>query len=443
MYTKGTVIFKLWEKFSGFLSGLTKPACQHLFNLVLSILALNGFKSVKFSYDHFMKQISERGLKSYYYTLSKGKTDIQSLMDNLIRMALTLPAKEEKQPLVISIDDTMVEKFGKKFEHCSTLFDHAAHNGTNYLNGHCFVSMLLSTPICDDGGKRYISFPVAYRMWTHKSTKLEMAAEMVRSAMRRIGQDRQTILCCDSWYPKGPVKELVDEFSNLTLICSVRSDTALYALPPERTGKRGRPSVRGERISLEDFPMEDIPGTDYKVGVRPVMTDLFKRRIMYAIVTQSKSGKSRRLFLCSRNPEELCFDLAFLNNDNASAYARHNPRLLPLTIYSMRWAIEVAYYEQKQFWSLRDYRVRTRNGIERLVNLLTLTYAFMKLLSYLSEDFSIMKECGAQQTRFVLGSLVQQQIFLSRFVERPENVKNNRTFFDTLQSQFLASWLVA
>ncbi len=109
----------------------------------------------------------------------------------------------------------------------------------------------------------------------------------------------------------------------------------------------------------------------------------------------------------------------------------------------MRWAIEVAYYEQKQFWSLRDYRVRTRNGIERLVNLLTLTYAFMKLLPYLSEDFSIMKECGAQQTRFVLGSLVQQQIFLSRFVESPENVKNSRTFFDPLQSQFLASWLAA
>lgn len=25
----------------------------------------------------------------------------------------------------------------------SKLFDHAAHNGSNYLNGHCFVSVML------------------------------------------------------------------------------------------------------------------------------------------------------------------------------------------------------------------------------------------------------------------------------------------------------------
>ena len=28
-------------------------------------------------------------------------------------------------------------------ENVSKLFDHAAHNGSNYLNGHCFVSVML------------------------------------------------------------------------------------------------------------------------------------------------------------------------------------------------------------------------------------------------------------------------------------------------------------
>lgn len=27
------------------------------------------------------------------------------------------------------------------------LFDHAAHNGSNYLNGHCFVSLMLCVPV--------------------------------------------------------------------------------------------------------------------------------------------------------------------------------------------------------------------------------------------------------------------------------------------------------
>ena len=50
------------------------------------------------------------------------------------------------QLLFLCIDDTMVSKFGKKFEDVSKLFDHTAHNGSNYLNGHCFVSLMLCVP---------------------------------------------------------------------------------------------------------------------------------------------------------------------------------------------------------------------------------------------------------------------------------------------------------
>ena len=56
--------------------------------------------------------------------------------------------------------------------------------------------------------------PKGYRLWDKKQTKLEIAAEMVRSAMDSIGPDRQAFLLYDSWYPKGCVASLVDEFHN-------------------------------------------------------------------------------------------------------------------------------------------------------------------------------------------------------------------------------------
>ena len=43
----------------------------------------------------------------------------------------------------------MAPKFGKKFEDVSKPFDHAAHNGSNYLNGHCFVCVMLCVPVRD------------------------------------------------------------------------------------------------------------------------------------------------------------------------------------------------------------------------------------------------------------------------------------------------------
>ena len=152
-----------------------------------------------------------------YYALKTDRLDHESWRDVTLSKALkVVPKQLAVQPLFLSIDDTMVEKEGEKFELRSKLFDHAAHNGSNYLNGHCMVSILLSFPVLADGSIRYISVPLGYRLWDKKQTKLEIAAEMVRHAVDSIGSDRQVFLLCDSWYPKGCVAGLVDEYENLS-----------------------------------------------------------------------------------------------------------------------------------------------------------------------------------------------------------------------------------
>ena len=71
-------------------------------------------------------------------------------MNITARTALKLiPDLLKTHPVFLCVDDTMVSKFGKKFENVSKLFDHAAHNGSNYLNGHCFVSIMLCVPVLD------------------------------------------------------------------------------------------------------------------------------------------------------------------------------------------------------------------------------------------------------------------------------------------------------
>ena len=59
----------------------------------------------------------------------------------------------------------MVEKSGEHFELCSKLYDHAVHNGSNYLNGHCMVSPLLSFPVYQDRKILHLSVPVGYGLW--------------------------------------------------------------------------------------------------------------------------------------------------------------------------------------------------------------------------------------------------------------------------------------
>ena len=68
LYTNESVIGKLRNWFSEIFSEETKPTEQHLFELALSVLALDGFQSVNFNFEHFISEISEFELKSFSQT---------------------------------------------------------------------------------------------------------------------------------------------------------------------------------------------------------------------------------------------------------------------------------------------------------------------------------------------------------------------------------------
>ena len=75
----------------------------------------------------------------------------------------------------------------------------------------------------------------------------------------------QYIVLCDSWYPKGVVCDL-DKIPNISLICNVRVDTAIYGLPEmnsDEAPKRGRPRLIGEKIDIAAIPVIEVDNCDY------------------------------------------------------------------------------------------------------------------------------------------------------------------------------------
>ena len=154
--------------------------------------------SIRFLYRHFLSSITEKSLNAFYYACSYARVDYSRFMNVTASMALRLiPEHLQSQPVFVCIDDTMVSKFGKKFEDVSKLFDHAAHNGSNYLNGHCFVSLMLCVPVWKNGRIVYLSVPLGYRMWQKKESKLELAASMVRQVMPAFASQKNVIILCE------------------------------------------------------------------------------------------------------------------------------------------------------------------------------------------------------------------------------------------------------
>ena len=191
-----------------------------------------------------------------------------------------IPDSLATQPIFLCVDDTMVAKAGTRFENVSKLFDHAAHNGSNYLNGHCFVNIMLCIPVWKNDRVSYLSLPLGYRMWQKKAP------------LNQTGSDRM--------------------------------------------------------------------------------------------------------------------------------------KYIPLFLYSFRWNIETSYYEQKTFWSLCSYMVRSCKGIEMLVNLINICYCAMKILPYQDEQFSEYRTKSVQEFRLELSQGIRSQIFLTNFVRNIEtHIKSN------------------
>ena len=255
-------------------------------------------------------------------------------------------------------------------------------------------------------------------MWMKEASKLALAASMVRTVMPELEQKHQVLLQFDIWYTKKTLVCLADEYENLDIICNARYDSAIYDLPQAPTGKRGRPAKRGKRLSIiEDFFLSAEKIGDYYVGVRKVITNIFGDRCVYAYVTAgSKTAKTRRLFFSTIAPESIRMACAWQEKAPLNRTGREWMQYVPLFLYSFRWNIEVSYYEQKNFWSICAYMVRSRKGIETMVNLINIAYCAMKILPYNDKSFAQYKDTSAQEFRLALSEQINQKVIFAAFV---------------------------
>ena len=430
-----SMVSALNEYFSAYFHAATRPMRGLLCGIVLAMLALESIPSIRWMHRRLHLSLMNGSLNSYYRALKTCTVDDSSLVSHTVRIALSaIPSGLADAPLFLSVDDTIIAKAGQCFDFVSKLFDHAMHTGSAYVNGHCFVSLMLSVPIgtdMKDGGSgiRYLHVPVVYRLWTKEKTKLEMAADAVDEVMKEL-DGKHVFVLCDSWYPKKKFINRILSHENADIICNVRVDTAIYDLPPARTGKRGRPCKRGVQLSLDNFACTYSKGK-FKIGHRCVKTKIFGDATVHAYVTVSESG-ARRLFICTAEPSEIRIGCALHSDDSDCKAGGVDREFLPLSLYGIRWNIEVGYYEHKTFWSLSRYMLRRRCGIERLLNLICITHAAMRLLPYVDARFAKFKDCSPQEVRMAISKQIQDELFLSRLADGAQNAINSAEILSVL-----------
>jgi len=142
LYTSQPTVNRLLTIFSSLFHSATKPTRHLLAWLLIAQLALESASSVRCLFRQFLSKQTDASLNSYYRALGNGLVTDASIRQALTLRALAIvPEALRQEPILLSVDDTTIAKWGKHFDGVGILYDHAKHDGKSYFNGHAFVSL--------------------------------------------------------------------------------------------------------------------------------------------------------------------------------------------------------------------------------------------------------------------------------------------------------------
>nr|MDQ2815488.1 transposase [Actinomycetota bacterium] len=244
-------------------------------------------------------------------------------------VSLLVPAGD---PVSVAVDDTLFKRRGKKVWAASWFHDGSAPGPakTGYGNNWVVLAVIVRLP----GVSRPVAVPVMAKLVIKDSnsrSRLWLARRMAgRLAAALPG--RQVRVVADSAYAGGELKGLPAAVSWTTRL---RKDAALHALPPERTGRRGRPRVKGGRLpSLAKLAGE----TEFsQVTVTRYGKTTVIRAAAVTCLWYSVFGSRPVTVVLVRDKSKTGLDLALVSTDTAATIAEVIER------YASRWSIEVGH----------------------------------------------------------------------------------------------------
>jgi hypothetical protein len=176
----------------------------------------------------------------WFFARARWSADDLGLAAAKLVVKLLVPAGE---PVVVAIDDTLARRRGKKVWAASWFHDGSAPGPakTGYGNNWVIAAVVVRLPMIS----RPVAIPVLAKLViknTSSASRLWLARRMTEMLVGAL-PGRRIHVVADSAYAGGELNKLP---AAVTWTTRLRKDAALHGLPPQRTGRRGRPRQRRE-----------------------------------------------------------------------------------------------------------------------------------------------------------------------------------------------------
>lgn len=267
-------------------------------------------------------------------------------------------------PIRLAVDDTLFGRSGRRVWGAHYLHDGAQPEGSGRRTrwGNCWVVVVLVVELPCLGG-RPVGLPILFRLFRPKDdehpgrlSQPELARLLIDMILKRFPA-RIVELVMDGAYATKVWRGLPDR---VTVTTRMRANAAVFALAPPRTGKRGRPALKGPRLGTlaqlaasAVFEAVTITGPDGKTRIEHVsrLTCLwygpfYTRPVVVMLIRKPDRADG--------------FDVAIASTDIAASTTELIAR------YDSRWTIETAHQEAKAH-GVGQARNRVRKAVERTV----------------------------------------------------------------------------
>jgi len=264
----------------------------------------------------------------------------------------------------LAVDDTLFGRSGRRVWGAHYLHDGAQPEGSGRRTrwGNCWVVVVLVVEL-DCLGGRQVGLPVLFRLFRPKDdahpdrpSQPELARTLIDMVIKRF-PTRVVELVMDGAYATKAWRGLP---AHVTVTTRMRANAAVFALAPPRTGKRGRPALKGARLaSLANlaasavFEPVTITGPDGKTRVEHVWST--------TCLWYGPFHTRPVVIMLIRKPDRTDgFDVAIASTDTTATTAEL------ITRYDSRWTIETAHQEAKAH-GVGQARNRVKRAVERTV----------------------------------------------------------------------------
>lgn len=281
------------------------------------------------------------------------------LLDFLV-VTLLKPAA----PIRLAVDDTLFGRSGRRVWGAHYLHDGAqpAGSGRRTRWGNCWVVVVLVVELECLGG-RPVGLPILFRLFRPKDdqhrdrpSQPELARALIDMVLARF-PTRVLELVMDGAYATKAWRGLPER---VTVTTRMRANAAVFALAPPRTGKRGRPALKGARLgSLAQLAAAAAfkPVTVIGPNGRSRVEHVWSTTCLWYGPFHTRPV----VIMLIRKPDRTDgFDVAIASTDTTATSAELIAR------YDTRWTIETAHQEAKAH-GVGQARNRVQKAVERTV----------------------------------------------------------------------------